>query len=115
MFPWGGNDFFPWPRKTPQSGWMYPPKNVGLGEYMQTASQHKFNTLKRYRFYAVIGIPMYFIATYVTGSMWMNQMKNGGKFYVDLMHDEGSKLMGPPCPKALAERELNRVVHAEHM
>jgi len=73
------------------------------------------NNVKRYKFYAAIAIPIYLGALYLTGSTWADQKKNGGKFYVDLSNDEGSKLMGPPCPKAKAERELNRLMHAEHM
>jgi len=61
------------------------------------------------------GGPINFDPLYLTGSTWADQKKNGGKFYVDLSNDEGSKLMGPPCPKAKAERELNRLMHAEHM
>jgi len=107
---------------------MYPPKNVSMLDYVQIAGNSKMNNVKRYKFYAAIAIPIYLGALYLTGSTWADQKKNGGKFYVDLSNDEGSKLMefvvtlmyyrtlqGPPCPKAKAERELNRLMHAEHM
>lgn len=103
------------PHKTPWSNWMYPPKNVSLFEYMSIAGRSKFKTVYRYRQYFAVIIPMYFAGLYFTGTTWMKQRKNGGKFYVDLKNDEGSFLMGPPCPKAKAEREYNRLMHAPHM
>merc|ERR1712183_341766 len=98
--------------KTPWSGWMYPPKDVGVGEYAKMGLNHKLKVLKRYKFYAAIGFPIYFGMLYLTGSTWMSQRKNGGKFYVDLKNDKGSFLMGPPCPKAYAERQKVRIMHA---
>merc|ERR1712183_793752 len=112
MFPFGGSYFFQ-TQKTPLSGWMYPPKNVSMLDYMQIAGKSKLNNVTRYKFYAAIAVPISLGALYLTGSAWADQKKSGGTFYVDLSNDEGLKLMGPPCPKAKAERELNRLMQTQ--
>ena len=72
MFPFGGSYFFQ-TQKTPWSGWMYPPKNVSMLDYMQIAGNSKLNNVKRYKFYAAIAVPIYLGALYLTGSAWADQ------------------------------------------